>query len=206
MSNQQTTTAPLSTRKLSDNIAFIQHELKPLKGLTGYITTQQFINHVYALASQLPSSTLPSSKQHCINLCSNRYLFTVALCAGILKQHINLLPSNKNIATQKRLSERYADCYVIHNGDCEIAPELTEVNIADCTELATEPTSSFGIPQIDLNTVAAISFTSGSTGDAKPNIKTWRTLLESTLINSHYMIPKLDTTQHLVATVPAQHM
>ncbi len=199
MSNQ-VTSAPLSTRILTQNIAYIKQPLASLDNLSGFISTQQFIKHVVALAEQLPGA------RHCINLCSNRYLFMVAFCAAIIKQQTNLLPSNKNIATQQRLAERYPDTYVLHNGDCEIAAELTEFSIAEYGNLTSILTNSVEVPQVPLDAIAAISFTSGSTGDAKPNIKTWRTLVESTTINRHYMIPPADNTQYLVATVPAQHM
>lgn len=191
--------APLTTRSLEQPIAYITQTLAPLAGVGGEVSTQQFLDHVHSLAAQLPD------KQHCINLCSNRYLFTVALCAAVLKQQISLLPSNKNIATQSRLAERYEATYVLHNGDCETAAELTKLDISHC---ALNTHTNTQVPNIPLNTVAAISFTSGSTGDAKPNTKTWQTFVESSQINARYMLPSASAheTHYMLATVPAQHM
>ena len=192
-------TTPLTTRQLDDPFAYVEKELKTLKGVVGMINTQTFLNHVSALAA-----LLPKNKTHLINLCSNRYLFTVTLCAAVLSNQTNLLPSNKNTSTQKRLAERYSDSYVVHNGDCQVTDDLYEFDLLNIA-LDTN-NSACSIPQIPSEHIAAISFTSGSTGDAKPNIKTWETFFESTLVNSRYMLSKHSCTQYLLATVPAQHM
>ncbi len=192
--------APLTTRKLTDHIAYIHQEIKPLKGITGAITTLSFLRSVRHLAT-----LLPDRKQHVINLCSNRYLFMLTLCASILRGHINLLPSNKNLATQKRLSERYSDHYIIHDG-CEIVKDITSIDLSQVNLNTSITDTKMEIPLVDLDQIAAISFTSGSTGNAKPNVKTWRSFVASTAINSHYMLTACSQTQYLLATVPAQHM
>ena len=191
-------TAPLINRKLSDNFAYISKDIAITGDTKGFITVQRFLDTVVALSKQLPNN-----KKHIINLCGNRYLFTVVLCASALKKHANLLPSNRNIETQQRLSQRYDDTYIIHDGT-DVPSSLLSI---DLNESKISKISSVDqIPFIPLEQLAAISFTSGSTGDAKPNGKTWNTFFESTKINSHYMLPETIETIHLLATVPAQHM
>ena len=193
-----TNTFPLTNRKLTDNFAYLTKDNHITGDSKGFVSTERFIDTVVALSKQLPDD-----KQHVINLCGNRYLFTVVLCATVLKQHINLLPSNRNIATQQRLSERYNNTYVIHDGS-ETAPDLFAIDLSKTGISEISPVDE--IPFINLDQLAAISFTSGSTGNAKPNEKTWKTFVESTKINSHYMLPESTETIQLLATVPAQHM
>ncbi|GAA0414457.1 xanthomonadin biosynthesis 3-hydroxybenozate--AMP ligase XanA2 [Cocleimonas flava] len=191
-------TFPLTNRNLRDNFAYLTQDNKTTGDTKGFVSAQRFIDTVVALSKQLPSD-----KQHIINLCGNRYLFTVVLCASVLKNQVNLLPSNRNIATQKRLSERYNNTYVIHDGS-ETDPDLLAIDLDK--EGISDIQTVNEIPEIDVDQLAAISFTSGSTGDAKPNEKIWRTFVDSTIINSHYMLPKSTETIQLLATVPAQHM
>ncbi len=199
-------TSPLINRNLQDNIAYLSQDCRVTGDAKGFVSIQRFLDTTLALSKQLPDD-----KQHVINLCSNRYLFLVVLCATIIKKHTNLLPSNRNIETQERLSQRYENTYVIHDelhkslyGRDKISPGLFVLNLNISKIKNIKPKSE--IPHIDLNQLVAISFTSGSTGNAKPNEKTWNTFVASTKINSHYMLPRVQATIQLLATVPAQHM
>ncbi|MGH1540344.1 MAG: AMP-binding protein [Arenicella sp.] len=188
--------APLINRASSQQMAYISQPLLTLGGEAGFINAQQFMLHVHNLAAVLPEH------RYVINLCGNRYLVMLVLCAAVLKEQTNLLPPNKNIATQQRLHERYPDCYVIHDG-IEIEPSLPQLDLS-LLDLS-GASDDFCVPDIALDHLAAISFTSGSTGDAKPNCKTWHTLTASTDINQRYMLPNEGTCYQL-ATVPGQHM
>lgn len=190
-------------RQPEEQIAWLSKPLLTLNGMTGRVNAQQFLSHVLDLAEQLPQTQSESQNAHCINLCHNRYLFMVTFCAVIVRQHTNLLPSNKNIATQHRLYERYSNTYIVHDGLPDLASDIHAVNLQDLTLNAGFERD---IPQIDLQQIAAISFTSGSTGDAKPIIKTWRTFTASTEINARYMIPNRQAIFQHLATVPSQHM
>jgi len=193
-------TAPLLTRKANENVAFLNKELPSLNGFTGLVDTELFLSHVISLADQLPKKT------HIINLCGNRYLFLVSICAAMLKQQINLLPPNKNLSTQAKLAERYVDAYVVHDG-IDIENGLESFNIQDIVLAADKFNfSKDSVPLIPLEQLALISFTSGSTGDSKPNEKNWHTLTASSDINRRYMLPDLNVTYHILATVPGQHM
>ena len=193
-------TSSLTSRQAKDCIAFVSKELPSLNLRTGFISTETFLSHCYSLASQLPE------KSHIINLCGNRYLFLVSLCAGVLRKQINLLPPNKNLATQESLSGRYDDAYILHDG-VSVHDDLYSMNIEGLVLSENFFNwSSDEIEHIPLDQIALISFTSGSTGNSKPNIKTWQTLLESTKTNRQYMLPEKDKTFHILATVPGQHM
>lgn len=194
-------TAALLSRNYDEPIAWLSQPLLPLNNVIGDVGTEQFLSHVHALAAQLPFNQ--SDSAHCINLCHNRYLFMVTFCAVIVRQQTNLLPSNKNVATQDRLHQRYNNSYTVHDGLTEIADKVVVINLQDL-DLTT--TQNDEIPQINLSHIAAISFTSGSTGDAKAIIKTWKTFVASTALNARYMLPNLRDNFYHVATVPSQHM
>ena len=192
----------LINRQLKEPIAFITQEVSAINGFKGVISTATFLSHVKALAAKLPE------KKHIINLCGNRYLFLVSVCAAVLRKQINLLPPNKNIATQERLAQRYQNAYVLHDG-IDVHKDLEQLNLSEINILGyqlDEQLELDAIDQIPLEQLAIISFTSGSTGDSKPNLKTWQTLISSTTINRQYMLPDLKTSYHILATVPGQHM
>ncbi len=188
---------PLSLRNPDAWVAQCTLPLAALGEQLGPLRCADFIGQALRLAEQLPAG------KFAINLCENRYLFTLAFCAAIIKQQTTLLPQNRAEATQTSLFEQYADAYVLHDGAAVIAPDVPHLNI-NTLNLVGAPCRD--IPQIDAEFLAAIAFTSGSTGQPKANLKPWRTLVESSLINARFMLPASDQCYSVLATVPAQHM
>lgn len=189
-------TYPLVTRDLNAPIAFLTKPIEALGLPAGQIDTRAFLSHVTDVADALGDG------KHAINLCANRYLFLVGLCASILRGHTNLLPPNKNVATQEQLADTYDNCYIIHDGTT-ISGKLPSVDI---TGIALSKRVITETPEIDNDHLACISFTSGSTGQSKPNLKYWRTLHKSSKINFKHMLPPAEETVFQLATMPAQHM
>ena len=62
------------------------------------------------------------------------------------------------------------------------------------------------MPQIPDDRLCAIAFTSGSTGEPKPNRKYWKTLRTSTADTADLILGTPEKTYNFVATVPPQHM
>ena len=186
-------TSLLLQRPLDEPLAWLSDNKKPTT-----VSGQQFLWHVNQVAQQLPEKS-----EYSINLCDNRYLLLVSICAMILRKQCTLLPPNKNVATQQDLQERYNNAYVLHDGKVELAPQIQQISLADFDLTQTGVAENF---QVDLDQVALISFTSGSTGFSKANIKTWRTLQQSTQINVRHMLPEQSMTLYHLATVPGQHM
>jgi len=158
---------------------------------------KDFLGHVMRLAALLPESPCV------INFCENRYLFTVGFCAAILKRQTTLLPQNRAEATQLNLADYGGGAYILHDGGVKVAEGIADVDINKLSLLG-DP-SDF-IPDIDGDFLAAVAFTSGSTGQPKANLKPWRTLVESSLINAKLMLGDESQTYSALATVPAQHM
>jgi len=210
--------SPLTSRPFSDPFCFILNPIASL-GLgekTGVVTTGEFLSHVQWLAARLPDS------HQVINICDNRYLFMVAFCAAILREQVNLLPPNKKAGTLKSLLAEYPAAYVLHDGLCSEDARLDSgsVDVVQA-EIKSEAWPSFDlskvllsadrplsrVPEIQMERPAAISFTSGSTGDSRPNVKSWRVIVDSSANNARHMLAGHDhETLFQLATVPPQHM
>ena len=190
-------TFPLINRNLDDNFALVDDSLRPRFGVSGSISTREFMSHVLSLADRLPEAT------HAINICDNRYIFSVAFFAVILKRQTNLLPQNKAKDTIARLQKNYDSTYILHDGVFE---DGNHSRIYKISELDNKDRHHTTIPQINLDHIAAVAFTSGSTGEPKANIKTWETLYESSKINALEMLGNEQQNLTSVATVPPQHM
>lgn len=192
------TQAPLLSRSYEEPIARVSRNLPGFRPPYGEISVAEFISQVWALSRQLPEKT------YAINLCENRYYFLLTFCAVIVRQQTNLLPGNRGLETQRLLAERYADCYIIQDGLNElIALPSVDVRKSDfdhCNRIEVE------VPLIALDHLAAIAFTSGSTGEPQANLKSWHTFVASTAINAGYMLPTSDALYYTLATVPGQHM
>ena len=166
------------------------------------VTRAQFLADVAAAAARLPD------RRHVINVCNDRYLFLVGFAAALARGQISLLPPSRVTGVVVAIAEDYGDCYLLadtHVGDGALPLYcLTLETTAAAPSAAT--TEAVAIP---LQRTAAIVFTSGSTGKATPNIKTWRGLVEGAQINAAALLQGREAgaaAVTLVATVPQQHM
>lgn len=198
MTTSMPTTFPLISRDASDALAFLTQPIEQIGLPEGAVTADIFISHVKQIAEALPEHS------HAINLCENRYLFLVGLCAAVVSRTTTLLPPNKNIATQELLHNDYSNCLIIHDGG-EVSEKIPGFNVLS-VDINDKNKGDFDVPEVEDDFLACISFTSGSTGKSKPNLKYWRTLHRSSLINYTFMIPDCDQTLYQLATMPAQHM
>lgn len=159
------------------------------------VSVAEFLAQAEALAGQLPPAA------NLINLCRGRYAFSVAFAAALIAGRTSLLPANRLAATVDSLIEQYPDCAVISE-DFMDGLECPQVRpngaMAGCRRTDT-------VPEIPADHLAAIVFTSGSTGKASSVAKPWRTFHDSSRVNVVRM-GLTDAPYHAVATVPAQHM
>lgn len=147
-----------------------------------WVTQGQFVAQAQALARQLPAG------RYAINLCTNRYRFLLGFAAVCLRGQTNLLPSSPSLAAVAEVRARYADSY-----------ELTDEQVA-FGDIGTAP----HVPTIEADHLAAILFTSGSTGTPQPQPKSWGTLSAIGRQLSERLLQ--GASAHIVATVPSQHM
>jgi acyl-CoA synthetase (AMP-forming)/AMP-acid ligase II len=158
------------------------------------ITAGRFMSDVAALAEILPAASA------CANLCQDRYRFAVGLGAALLRGFPTLLPPNATPGTMARLAELSPDAVVL--ADCEYEEAALPV-FQYPGHL--EALSTGHIPSFEAGQVAAILFTSGSTGTPQPHARSWGSMVESARSAGRALLG--DHLKHagIVATVPHQH-
>mgnify|MGYP003938174547 CR=1 FL=1 len=195
---------PLVWRDLAGPVARITSPLEIFAGNCSDIATRDFLQQCQLLAQRLPE------KKYVLNLCENPYLFTLTLCAAILRRQTTLLPQNRSPETLRRLAAEYDSSYILHHSQNVPAPEIANVDFSSWLTISSsnddKSTATVEIPEIEADFIAAVAFTSGSTGTPKPIIKPWRTLVVSTLMNGACMLPEPEKLTYQLATVPPQHM
>ncbi|MEZ0472587.1 AMP-binding protein [Luteimonas salinilitoris] len=167
------------------------------------ITLGTFFAQVRGLAACLPDAACA------VNLCEDRYQFLVAFCAVAVRGQTTLLPPSRTRAAIDEVRVQHPDSYCL--GDCAPcgceAPSLSPlphfVHMPDPLPLADGPP-----PTVDDAVLAAIGFTSGSTGGPLPNRKRWNGFRAGTAQNLAALagLWPQDAGAEIVATVPPQHM
>lgn len=162
----------------------------------GAVTLRQFLAEVRQLAALLPAGS------HLLNMCSDRYCFSVGLAAAIVAGKISLLPSTHTPETVRQIKIFAPDVFCLTD---------SEVCTVDLPQLR-YPAMGIGqadavtIPQIDSRQRIAVVFTSGSTGTPQPHPKTWGALVSSVRAEAARLGVLHDSHCTLVGTVPPQHM
>ena len=160
------------------------------------VTVAGFLADVAALAEQLPR------RAHIVNLCADRYRFTVTFGAALVRGQTNLLPPQRTPDFLARLADAYPGLYCLADEDVAWCPLEAVRYPRDL-----RPAAGGGAPPaIPDDHVAAIAFTSGTTGEPTPHLKRWGPLARGALAEARAL--GLDRTPGatLVGTVPAQHM
>jgi acyl-coenzyme A synthetase/AMP-(fatty) acid ligase len=147
-----------------------------------------FLGHVQQVAGHLPA------RRWAVNLCSDRYLFMVAFAAVLVRAQTSLLPSSQAQGELQRLTAGYADAY-----------RLTDADLSGWLQTSL-PSPPVTMPLIAADHIAAIAFTSGSTGQPQPHPKRWDSLVAGAQLAQHRFGFGADPLATLVATVPPQHM
>jgi acyl-coenzyme A synthetase/AMP-(fatty) acid ligase len=165
------------------------------------VTAQQFLQEAVQAAERLPDA------EHVLNVCADRYHFTVGLAACLISKRISLLPSTHTPQVITQLAAFAPDAFCLTDDRrCDI--ELPQVFYPDLFAQGrrADTAAAFNVPRIPVSQLAAIVFTSGSTGTPVPYRKTWG-LLARCVINGAPQLGLSDGRSHtLIGTVPGQHM
>lgn len=151
------------------------------------ISRVNFLRHVAKVARRLPPA------RFILNLCEDRYRFLVGFAAVGANGRTNLLPSSRASLHLRQLVEDYPDSARITDDDLDAW--LASDEVAESVPAT---------PELPAEQVMAIAFTSGSTGRAKPNRKTWGELISGAAQARQRFGFAPGMT--IVATVPPQHM
>jgi len=166
------------------------------------ISAKRLLDDARRLALLLPEG------RHVLNICSDRYRFAVGFAACLITRRVSLLPSTHTPEVIGQMAAFAPDAFCLTDDPlCDIA--LPQLLFPDEPPLPGDPTAhaaEFDVPMIPVGQLAAIVFTSGSTGTPLPYEKTWGPLAYCILAGAP-RLGLLDGRSHaLVGTVPAQHM
>jgi acyl-coenzyme A synthetase/AMP-(fatty) acid ligase len=164
------------------------------------VDVARFLRHVHGVAQRLPDAP------QVLNLCDDRYRFLVGFAAALARGRTTLLPPSRAPGVLVELLERHpsacllGDCSLVESVRAEAAPP-THLRLGEALPEAEGP-----MPRIDAGLLAAIGFTSGSSGPPKAQYKFWGGFCASTALNAATLARIAGRDATLVATVPPQHM
>ena len=146
------------------------------------------------------ASSLPDS-DYVIDLCDERYQFTVRFLAVLMLAKVNLLPSQRDANGLGVLRQAFPNTALMTN------PTSIDNPLTPTADVCNERLHSAVHP----HGTAAIAFTSGTTGTPQPHPKSWRMLDAFRRVHLRYLTGWLEAATHktdigLVATVPPWHM
>ena len=159
------------------------------------ISRAVFLAQIQELAERLPH------RGYVVNFCADRYRFTVAWAAAMLRGQVTLLPGNRHAASVAALHADYPTLYVL--SDTEEADDLPASRFTYPVHLGTAGASR--VPVFPADQVAAVLFTSGSTGRPNPSPRRWGRLVASALATGAALGIDRFAGAALIATVPHAH-
>ncbi len=160
------------------------------------ISVERFLADVDYLAALLPAG------QHILNVCRDRYHFTVGLAAAIVSNKVSVLPPTHTPEMLRQLQTFAPDVFCLHdNENCDIT--LPQIFYPTMPE---HRATKVAIPEIDAQQLIAIVFTSGSTGSPIPHPKSWGSLVHNVQVQAERLGLLTSTDYCIVGTIPPQHM
>ena len=171
---------PIATGPLARTLAFGPNGATPLSA---------FLGEVGALAARLDAGDFV------VNLCEDRHRFLIGFCAAALRGKATLLPPSRAPEVVADVRRRHRSSQVLDDA-------------AVAALIAGASATMDAIPEVAVDALAAIGFTSGSTGVPQANPKTWGAFATSNAQNLAALrdLWPADAQAQIVATVPPQHM
>jgi acyl-coenzyme A synthetase/AMP-(fatty) acid ligase len=162
----------------------------------GAVTRRQYLSEINQLIDCFPAGS------HLLNMCSDRYRFSVGLAAAIVSGKVSLLPSTHTPGVIRQIKDFASDVFCLTDSDpCTI--DLPQLRYPT---MVSRQSDSYGIPQIDHDQRIAVVFTSGSTGLPQPHSKTWGALVGCVKAEVLHLKLSHETPYTVIGTVPPQHM
>lgn len=160
------------------------------------VTAGIFLADVERLAACMPTG------DHVLNICSDRYRFTVGFAASLLTKKVSLLPSTHTPQIIRQLAQFAPDVFCMTDGpDCDI--DLPRFQYPEERVASMAP---YEAPEVDAQQLVAYVFTSGSTGTPVPHKKTWERLVSCVREGAQRLGIADGRSYAMLGTVPAQHM
>jgi len=160
------------------------------------VTRAEFLSEVQALAAQIPLGV------PLLNLCTDRYHFSLGLFAAILHGNLSLLPNALTLETINSLLAQYPNLLSLSDQPSPLF-ELPMLRVG-AHDVAIDP--SIATPQIPINQCVACVFTSGSSGVPQAHFKRWGSLNINAKAEADRLWAAAGGPCTVVGTVPSQHM
>ncbi len=175
---------------------------QPVDGIIGWdghqpIFIDRFLTDVFSLSRTLPNSP------RILNSCNNRYRFLVGFAAALIKGQTNILPPNKTPKGLQYIASQFPEIYCLTDDKNQ---KKFGIPILQYPSKIAPLVKSLNIPKIATSHLAAIAFTSGSTGVPQPHLKSWDSMLKIARNTAHRLIDVNLKETTIVSTVPPQHM
>lgn len=170
-----------------------------LWGRGGHLSRNRLFAKVDAFAETLPEC------DYAINLCNDRTTFMVGLMAALKRGQVVLLPPSRTVGVLHDFKRRFPHSHVMIAGgaeDVDLGRIEGPLSPLDLDSLRVDGSEVPFRPRPEQ--IAAMAFTSGSTGETKAHEKTWRSVETGAWLAADRF--GLTEETGIVATVPPQHM
>src|SRR5271166_122895 len=161
------------------------------------VIAAMFLAMANRLADELPAG------EHMVNLCHDRLQFTVALAAALLRGQVSLLTSDRTPDRLCTLADRFSGLYSLSDDPALISPLRHHLFRP---QSAWADTGEHANPEIPASRLAAVVFTSGSTGEPVAHHKHWGTLAERSIDAAARFGMTESCPASIVGMVPPHHM
>jgi acyl-coenzyme A synthetase/AMP-(fatty) acid ligase len=158
------------------------------------ISAARFMHDVRRAAQALPEG------RHVLNFCADRYRFAVVFCAAVVRGHTTLLPPTTTPNVIAAMRAFAPDVFYVSD-DPDTQVDLPRAALPPEDDSAP---AILEIPDIPGDQVVACVFTSGSTGEPQPHVKTWKGLVAD--MRSEARRFEVGPGHTILGTVPPQHM
>ncbi|MGH7122497.1 MAG: AMP-binding protein [Acetobacteraceae bacterium] len=161
------------------------------------VDTAGFLADARALARTLPA------RPYVINLCADRYWFTVGLAAALLSRQVSLLCGDPPEGVLRWLAEAYPDAYLLADGEEDPLPGRLARH-----KIRTEPAGGDGgaVAELEATQPAIIALTSGTTGRPVGTRKCWGELVARSRAAAMRFGLAEGAPTTIIGTVPPSHM
>lgn len=163
------------------------------------ISRALFLSHIFTVASAMPE------RGHILNLCSDRYTFSVGLFAAIVRNIATILPNSAAPEHVASVALQYEGLRVLGDRMSTLLLDLPFIDIEHL--LLDAPLSAHSsVPMIAHDQVIAQVYTSGSTGTPKPHQKTFGRVRLNILAGAERFWRVTGGACSVVGTTPIRHM
>ncbi len=154
------------------------------------VTLERFLAEAAALAARLPDNG------PVLNFCADRYLALLGFAAALSRGQTTLLSADRTPQRLAEIARLHGARYALADSDIALALPVLRPEVAAGSDAPN--------PLIRADAVAAIAFTSGSTGESQAHPKPWGALVAGARAAAARFAVAPGAS--IVGTIPAQHM